>query len=359
VTLVGYDGLRVEVPFEPVDDDAVAAQVDALRGRFGELADTEHPLTDDAYTTIDITGTIDGDAIGALSATDFLYRVGSDMVVSELDAQLHGVRPGAILGFDAELPERFGDLAGRTATFRVVVKTAQQRILPELTDEWVSEVSEFSTVDALRADLRTRLETIAKMRARMALRDRVLEAAAELVSIPAPETLVDQELERRVHDLAHSLERQGVSLEQYLAATATDAQTFLAEIREGAGKAVLADLAIRSVIAREELEGSDDEVDAEVERMAEQAGEKPQRLRRDLEKRGLLEAVRSEVTRSKALQLLIDRAQVVDQHGEPLDLTVPEPPEADEPADGGAVTARSNSVASGDSVNTDEEGQPE
>jgi trigger factor len=353
VELPGYDGLRVEVPFEPVDDDDVSAQVDALRGRFAELADSEHPITDDVYATIDITGSIDGEEVGALSATEFLYRVGSDAIVSELDTQLHGARPGAMLAFDAALPERFGDLAGRTASFKVVVKNVQQRILPELTDEWVSEASEFDTVDELRADLRTRLETIAKVRARMALRDKVLEAAADLVPIAAPETLVDQEVERRVHDLAHSLARQGASLEQYLSATGRDAETFLGEIREGAHKAVLADLAIRSVIAREEITASDTELDAEIERMAEQAGEKPQRLRRDLEKRGLVEAVRSEIARSKALQLLIDGAEVVDEHGERIDLTLPEAPapegpegirdEADEPHE----------------RHDDEEGQPE
>ena len=138
VQLLGYDELRVELPFEPVDDDDVDQQVDALRDRFADLADSDFPLIDDAYATIDIAGSIDGEAVEGLTATDFLYRVGSGMVVPELDEQLRGTRPGAILEFDATLPERFGERAGQEAKFRVIVKEAKQKVLPELTDEWAT-----------------------------------------------------------------------------------------------------------------------------------------------------------------------------------------------------------------------------
>jgi trigger factor len=324
VQLVGHDELRVEVPYEPVTEELVDEQVDAFRERFGELVDSEHPITDHAYATLDIAGSIDGEEVGALTATEFLYRVGSGSVVPELDAQLHGARPGAILEFTAELPERFGDLAGDEASFRVVVKNVQQRLLADLTDEWVGENTEFDTVEELRADVRRRLEMVGKLRAQMALREQVLEAAADLVPTDAPEPLVDQEVERRVHDFAHDLAHRGMELDRYFAMTGQDPQEFLASVREGARRGVLADLAIRAVVAQESIEATGDEVDAEVERLAERAGEKPEKLRRDLEKRGLVEAVRSDVARGKAVQFLVDHATVVDENGEPIDLTLPE-----------------------------------
>jgi trigger factor len=324
VQLVGHDELRVEVAYEPVTEELVDEQVDAFRERFGELVDSEHPITDHAYATLDIAGSIDGEEVGALTATEFLYRVGSGSVVPELDAQLHGARPGAILEFTAELPERFGDLAGDEASFRVVVKNVQQRLLADLTDEWVGENTEFDTVEALRADVRRRLEMVGKLRAQMALREQVLEAAADLVPIDAPEPLVDQEVERRVHDFAHDLAHRGMELDRYFAMTGQDPQEFLASVREGARRGVLADLAIRAVVAQEAIEATGDEIDAEVERLAERAGEKPEKLRRDLEKRGLVEAVRSDVARGKAVQFLVDHATVVDGNGEPIDLTLPE-----------------------------------
>ena len=169
------------------------------------------------------------------------------MVVPELDEQLRGTRPGAILEFTAPLPERFGERAGEEVTFRVIVKEAKQKILPELTDEWVDEASEFDTVDELRADIRHRLDMMQKLQAQMAVRDKVLEAAADLVPVPAPEALVESETRRRVEDLAHRLSHQKVSLEQYLAATGQEPEAFLDEVRTGAARGVLADLALRAV----------------------------------------------------------------------------------------------------------------
>jgi trigger factor len=333
VTLLGYDELRVELPWTPISDEDVDRQVDALRDRFGDLADSDDPLVDDAYATIDITGSVNGEAVDGLTATDFLYRVGSGMVVAELDENLYGTRPGAILQFDAELPERFGDLGGQTASFRVVVKEAKRKVLPELTDEWASEASEFDTVDELRADIRDRLELMQKLQAQMAVRDKVLEAAADLVPIEPPQVLVDDETRRRVEDLQHRLSHQGGSIEQYLQATGQDPQSFVDEVRTGAARAVLADLALRAVVAQEKIEVGDDEVQTEIERLAERVGEKPEKVRRDLDRRGALETVRSDVARGKALEFLVDHATVVDESGNEIDLTVTPPTDDSTTAD--------------------------
>jgi trigger factor len=147
VQLDGYDGLRVEIPDLAVDDEAVDAQVDALRNRFADLEDSPNPLIDGDYASIDIKGSVDGEAVDALSATDFLYEVGSGNVVPALDHQLHGAGPGSILQFSDQLPERFGERAGQQVSFQVLVKEAKRKVLPELTDDWVSEVSEFDTAD--------------------------------------------------------------------------------------------------------------------------------------------------------------------------------------------------------------------
>ena len=95
----------------------------------------------------------------------------------------------------------------------MLVKDAKHKVLPEVTDEWVDEASEFDTVAELRDDLRRRLETMQKLQARMAARDKVLEAVADLVPIPAPEVLVDDETRRRIEDLAHRLSHQNATLE--------------------------------------------------------------------------------------------------------------------------------------------------
>ncbi len=256
--------------------------------------------------------------------SDFLYEVGVGNVVPSLDSQLHGTSPGAILEFTDTLPDRFGELAGKEAVFRVIVKEAKKKSLPVASDEWVTEVSEFETLAELRDDIRKRLDLMARVQAQMAVRDRVLQAAADLVPVQSPEPLVDQELQQRVSDLVHQLQHRGVTVEQYLEATGRETDEFVAELREGASRAVLADLALRAVVVQEAIEASDEDLEAEVARLAERADEKPERLRRDLERRGVLEAVRSEIARGKALEFLVEHASIVDEAGDAVDLTLPE-----------------------------------
>ena len=328
VQVSGYDALTVEVPSPAVDDEAIDEQIDALRERFADLEDSSNPLTDGDYAQIDIKGSVDGEPVDALSATDFLYEVGSGSVVEQLDqraareeARRHPrVRRRAARGAPADE----GETTPTAVSFRVLVKDAKKKVLPDADDEWASEVSEFDTIEELRGDARNRLEMYAKVQAQLAVRDKVLEASADLVTIEAPEPLVAQEMERRLHDLQHRLEPQGINIMQYLEATGQDQETFVAGLREGCAKAVRADLALRAVVAQESIEASDEDVDAEIARLAERFEEKPAKVRKDLEQRGALEAVRSDLARGKAVEYLVDHASVVDEAGNPVDLTLPD-----------------------------------
>ena len=119
------------------------------------------------------------------------------------------------------------------------------------------------------------------------------------------------------------------TIPQYLAASGQDQQAFVDGVREGAAGAVRADLALRAVVAQEAIEVTDEEVDAEVDQLAERLGEKPAKVRKDLERRGVVQAVRSDLERSKALSFLIEHATVVDEDGNPVDLSPPELETAD------------------------------
>jgi trigger factor len=334
VELEDYRGLRVEVPSPAVTDEVVDQQLDALRERFADLEDSPRPLAEGDYAQIDIKGYVHEEAIDALTATDYLYEVGSGMLVPKLDEELAGKRPGDILKFNDTLPERFGDRAGEDVAFQVLVKESKRKVLPEVTDEWASEVSEFDTVDELRADISKRLELVNTVQAQVAARDKVLDAVADLVTIDLSNALVQGEMEQRLHDMAHRLEGQGVTLQQYLAATGTEEQVFVQQVRETAERSVRADLALRAVAAREGIGATDEELEDEVARLAERLEEKPKKVRRDLERRGILEAVRSDIAKGKTVRFLVDNAEVVDEAGNPLDLKVPEgePPTSDEQA---------------------------
>lgn len=344
VRLTGYDELQVVVDIESATDERVTEQIDALRERFATLEDSEAALTVGDFARLDIAGSIDGEEVPGLSASDFMYEVGSGILVDELDEAIRGTRPGATLEFTATLPERFGERAGDEVTFRGEVKSAQQKVLPELTDEWVDENTDSATVDALRSEMATRIELVGKVQAQMSLRDKVLEAVSEIVPVEAPTPLVEREMERRLHDLAHRLEHQGMTIPQYLMAIGQDQEAFVAEVREGSTKAVLVDLGLRAVAAAESLEASDDEVEAEVERIVSEVKGSPKKVRRQLEQQGVIEAVRFDIARGKALQFLVDHAKVVDQAGDPVDLTLPEPAVSTDDANDQDVTTETPDV---------------
>ncbi len=324
VVELAAEDLQIEIPNPSVSDEAVDAQIDALRERFADLEDKTGSLADGDYAQIDIKAYVHDEVIDALSATDYLYEVGSGSLVPKLDEELRGKRVGEILKFNDELPERFAERAGDEVSFQVLVKEAKRKVLPEPTDEWASEVSEFDTLDELRGDARSRLTMIATVQSQLLVRDKVLETVAALVDVPIPDALVERETERRLHDLVHRLEHQGATIPQYLAATGQDQAEFVNSVRAGATDAVRADLALRAIVSREHIAATDDELDAEIQRLADRMEEKPAKLRRDLERRGVLEAVRSDIARGKALQYLVDHASVVDESGNPVDLTLPD-----------------------------------
>lgn len=326
IEVVGYEALRVTVPYEPVDDAAVDAQVNRIRDQHAEYVDCDRPLALDDYATLSITGTQDGEAVDGLSVTGFGYVVGSGIVVTELDDNIRGLKTGESIEFDAVLPERFGERAGETVHFAVEVEGAQEKILPDLTDEWVDENTEWDDIASMREQLRSRGDLMGRLQAQMGMRDAVLTTLANLVEIDPPESLVDQETRTRINDFGQRLAQQGVDFDQYFAITGQDPQEFLEQTREQAGRAVLADLALRCVVSKEQIEASDAELDDEIAQLATRTGQKPERVRRDLVKGGVLEAVRSDIARGKALQFLVDRAIPVDENGNEIDISMPESP---------------------------------
>jgi trigger factor len=313
VTIAGYQGLRITVPGLAVTDEEVQRQLDRLRNQFGELRPVERAAADGDHVTIDLKAEREGSE--PLAADDYLYEVGSGMVVPELDEQLRGAKVGDILSFGS------GD-----ASYRVFLKEVKEKLLPDATDDWAAEASEFETLAELEDDIRKRLSLVKKVQASLAMRDEALKALVELVGEDVPESLVREEMESRLHDLAHRLEAQGGTIAQYLEVTGTTQEQLLDEIRADAERGVKADLALRALAATEGIEAEEDDVEAEIARLAERFDRKPAQLRRDLERGEGMAAVRSDVRKAKALAWLVEHVEVVDEEGNPIDraeLTLP------------------------------------
>jgi trigger factor len=295
----------------------IDAQVDRLRTRFKSMNIVDRQVYDGDAVSIDVVGTVDGEAVPGLTAEDYLYEVGSATVVPELDTNLIGASAGQTLTFDAAVP---GDDEAERIDFVVTVKNVQEQVLPEANDEWASTTSEFSTIAELRADIAKRMGTIKRMQASMAMRDESVKALVDLVDAETPETLVNSEIERRIQDLAQRLQtQQGATIGQYLEATGQTQQQLMDEARESAVEAVRADLALRAVIEAEAIEASDEDVDTEITRLAERFKMKPKKVRSNLEKSYQLGVLKTDICKAKAVTWLAEHATAVDEEGKPID----------------------------------------
>jgi trigger factor len=204
-------------------------------------------------------------------------------------------------------------------SLEVKVTDIREKVLPELTDEWASDASEFDTVAELRDDIVKRSTLMKKVQATMALRNGTVEALVELVDTDPPKPLVDSEVERRAHDLGHRLEAQGATIAQYIEATGQNEEQIVADLRAQAVPAVKADLALRAVAEAEKIEPTDDEMEAEIGRLAASYQLTPEDLRSQLERAEQIPAVRSDLKKSKALEWLIEQVEVVDADGQAVD----------------------------------------
>ncbi|MGI8686132.1 MAG: trigger factor [Acidimicrobiales bacterium] len=313
VSVVGYGGLRVAIPSPVADDAEVDRHIDRLRQQSAELDSVERPAVDGDHVFVDIKGEREGETVAGLTTDDYLYQVGSGIVVPELDEQLVGAKVGDIRRFEATI-----DDAG-PVTFQVLVKDVKEQVLPEITDEWASEASEFDTVDELRADLLQRVSAGRRLQATLAVREEAIKALAELVAEDVPEPMVRPEMERRVEELARRLDARGATIAQYMEVSGTTEEEFIASLREEAIAAIKADLALRALADAEAMDATDDDVDAEIARMADRMQRKPAEVRRELERNDAIATVRSDLRKSKALEWLVEHVEIVDEEGQPVD----------------------------------------
>jgi trigger factor len=309
--LKDYSGLAVTKPPAKVSDGDVDEQVERLRERFASLEVTERPLRSGDYAQIDLTTYSHDETIDELTFKDVLVEVGAEMFVPELDAELIAKKKGDILKITATLPERFGERAGWQVGMQILVKESKTRKLPELDDGFAKTVSEFDTLDELKADIRARLTDVIQAQAEQTLKQNVLDAfVAGAVEIDLPEGMVALEVDGLVSNLAQLLAAQGATLRQYMDAQEVDADGLRDRFREQADRSLKARLGLDAVAAAEGLVVTDDDRTNELERLASRTGRTVDDLRKLIDEREDWKSVDGDILRAKALDLLVEKADV-------------------------------------------------
>ena len=315
ITVPGYGGLRVELPAPTASDEDIDQAVRAELRRHGSLVDVDRAVQSGDHVTLSLAGTRDGEPVIGLTTEDWLYEVGQGWVAPTFDAELLGATKGADLSFTAT-----PNGTAEEADFAVTVSNVQEMVLPELTDSWVDEsIGEFDTVEAYTASIAERINTSKLNQARNSFIERVTTALAELVDVDAPESMVNGDLQARLQNTIQQFQQQGISIDQWLAATGQDAESFIATLRVQSEKAVKVDLALRAVAVAEGIEVGDDDLDAEYERIAIQVQQKPKQVKKAYEANDAVTDLVSQIKKSKALDWLIHHVEIVDLEGQPVD----------------------------------------
>jgi trigger factor len=306
-----YTGIRVTKPSVAVTDAEVDEWIDRLRERFAELEPVGRPVQAGDFVTVDLTVTRGGEPVEQASRKDYLYAVGSGEVGEKLDVELVGSKPGAILKVTDTLPERFGeDLGGATVEVTALVKDVKARRLPDADDGFATTASEFDTLEELREDVRRRLAELKEREANAEVRDRVLQAMIDTVEVDLPDSLIEEETDHRIAHARERAERLGTKLEEMLAAQGWDEDRLREDSRAHAIRAITGDLVLEGVARSASLEVTAEEIGAEIAVLAQAYGRDPKAVAKDLERSGQVVTLAGDIIRGKALDLLVERAEI-------------------------------------------------
>ena len=353
VTVPGYESLRVTVPRPVATDEEIDDQIERMRRQYAELETVDRPAAEGDVVTIDVLGQQGGEPLAGLTAEDYSYEVGSGGIVPELDEALVGASAGDELSFDADHP----DPEEEGLHFDVTLKVVRERVLPEATDEWAGEASEFDTLAELRADLAERMTTVRKMQAQMTLRDKVGEVTADLVDVDVPDALVNAEMQQRLQDFVMRLQAQGLTLDEWLANSGQQSDEFVDELRATSLRGAKFDLALRAVADAESIEATDEDLDAEFVQVGEHLQLEPSVVRQQFEESDQVSAMRTDIRRRKALDWLVESVEIVDEDGQPIDRADFEVPTETDDEDASADSDESPAAGSADAPEGSDQGR--
>ncbi len=271
VTLGEYKGIEVERAKPDVTDEEVEAELKKAQDQNSRLISVEdRPVQDGDETVIDFEGFVDGVPFEGGKAEDYPLTIGSHSFIDTFEEQLIGKNIGEAVEINVTFPDEYhaAELAGKPALFKVTVKEIKVKELPELNDEFASEVSEFETLEAYRADVRAKLAKTKQQQATTENENNVVEKVVANASMEIPEPMIDQQVRSMLDDYARRMQSQGLSMEQYMKFTGTTMDQLMDQLRPEAEKRIRTRLVLEAVAARENIQISDEAVEAELQKMA-------------------------------------------------------------------------------------------
>ncbi|MFH0175696.1 trigger factor [Streptomyces cacaoi] len=337
-----FSSIEVEVDAVEVSEEDIDKAVEQLRERFASTSPVERAAEGGDVVTVDLEAKVDGEILEDGVASGVSYTIGSGELLEGIDEAVKGLEAGGEATFTSEL--KGGSAAGKEAEVTVKVTQVAARELPELDDEFAQLASEFDTLEELKADSRKRLENTKQYDQATQAQERVLEKLLELVEVPVPEKLLEDEVNTRKHNLEHhQLGQMGLDLDKYLEIQGKTAEEFETETREAAVKGIKTQFVLDELVKREKLNVNQEELTEHLMRRAASSGMSPDQFAQAVVEGGQVPLLVGEVARGKALATVVESATVKDTNGEVIDLDDEEEATEDDAAE--AATSEENTEA--------------
>lgn len=309
VTLGQYKDLGVAREEEAVDQDKVEAELKNLQLRRGKMVaapeGTEAVLND--QTVIDFVGRMDGEEFEGGQGSNYPLTLGSGTFIPGFEEQLMGAKAGETKLVKVTMPADYHaeHLAGKDVEFEVKINEIKRRELPQLNDDFAKEVSEFETLEELKKVILETLEERAKNKADSEQREKIVSQVRDNAQVDIPAVMVEKEIDGMVRQTQSRFESQGLKFEDYLQYTGKELSELRDEMRSDAEKNVKTELVIEQVAKAESLTVTEEELSEEVAHLAQAYQQKPEALRKALEKNGRIEDIKHVVLQRKTVDWLV------------------------------------------------------
>ena len=311
VTLGDYKGVEVPKTEITVTDEDVEAELKKEQEKNSRTVTVEDRGAENGdITTIDFEGFVDGIAFEGGKGENHPLEIGSHSFIDTFEDQLVGHNAGDEVEVNVTFPEKYqaADLAGKPAVFKVKINEIKAKELPELNDEFASEVSEFDTLAEYKEDLRKHLEVEKENEAKRTKEDEAIKKIIDKSTMEIPEAMIETQCENMINEFAQRIAQSGLSMEQYMQFSGMTIDGLKEQVRPEAETRIKSSLVLEQIAKEENIEVSEDEINAEVEKMAAQYGMEADKLKEylgDAEK----ESIKRDLSVTKAVDLIMENVK--------------------------------------------------
>ena len=310
VTLGDYKGIEVEKKTAEVTDEELQAEIDKVRESNSRMITVEDRAVQDGdITTIDFEVFVDGEPFEGGKGENYPLTIGSHSFIDNFEEQLIGKNIGEETEVNVTFPEQYQaeELQGKPAVFKVTIKEIKVKELPELDDDFAQDVSEFDTVDEYKEDLKKKLLENKEAALKREKEEDVVGKIIENATMEIPDPMVDTQVRQMVQEFSQRIQSQGLSLQQYMQFTGMTPESLTNELQPQALKRIQSRLVLEAVVAAENIETSDEDLEKELEKMAEMYQMEADKLK-ELVGEEEKKQIALDLAVQKAVELVVDAA---------------------------------------------------